>query len=110
MFDLHGQTVIGKIERRALGDGAGLQHAFHLQSKIVVQARCSVALYAKAVPRLLFDLRRRFGGFFKAPFSFVLVERHGGYCSPLVWGLASRPSKPSAARQLPATSATLYSR
>jgi len=58
-----------------------LEHAFHLQAEIVVQARCGVALDAKAAPRLFFQLGRRLGRFLEAPFAFVFVERHGGYCN-----------------------------
>src|SRR5260370_24870703 len=109
IFDLHGQTLIGRVERGAFGNCPRLEDAFHLQPKIVVESGSGVALHDKAVPRLLFDLGRRLRSLLKAPFSFVFVERHGRYCSPFVWGRAPRPSKPSAGRPLPVATATLDS-
>src|SRR5712692_939227 len=110
ILNLHGQTLIGRVERRSLGDCPRFEHALHLKPEIVVQPRRVMALHDKAVLRLFFELRRRLGRFLKPPFSFVLVERHGGYCSPLVSDTRPRSlcrdsrtrlSKPSAARQLP---------
>jgi hypothetical protein len=56
-----------------------------------MQSRCGVALYDKAVPRLLFDLRWRLGSFLKSPFPFIFFERHGGYCSPARVGTGASP-------------------
>ncbi len=81
ILDLHRQTFVGGIKRRAFGDRPRLEHALHLQPEIVVQPRRGMALDDKAVPRFLFDLRRRLGRFLKTPLSFVLVKRHGGYCN-----------------------------
>jgi hypothetical protein len=39
-----------------------------------MQSRRRMALHHKAMARFLFNLRRRFGRFREAPFSFVLVE------------------------------------
>ena len=81
ILDLHRQTLVGRIERRAFGNGPRFEHALHLQAEVVVQMRRVMSLHHETMPRLLFKFRRRLGRFLKAPFSFVFVKRHGSYCN-----------------------------
>ncbi len=78
ILDLHGEALVIGIERRALGNGPGFEDAIHLETEVVVQPRGAVALDHEAMTGLLLDLGRRLGRGFKASFTFVLVERHGG--------------------------------
>ncbi len=63
IFHLHGQALVGGIERRSLRDGPRLEHALHLQAKVVVQAGGAVLLHHKAVAGFLFQLGRRLRAF-----------------------------------------------
>ena len=76
IFHLHGQALVGGIERRALGHGPRFQHAVHLQAKVVVQARGAVLLHHEAPLLALADLRRRLGRLLEIAFPFVFFERH----------------------------------
>ena len=78
IFDLHGQALIGGIERRAFGHGPRFEDAFHLQAEVVVQPRGVVLLHYETVARFFFDLGRGLGRFFKPAFARVLFEGHGG--------------------------------
>ena len=49
ILHLHGQAFVGGVERRSLGDSPRLEHSFHLQAEIVVQARRAVFLYHEAM-------------------------------------------------------------
>src|SRR5262249_31804995 len=76
IFDLHGQTFVGGIERWPLRHRPGLQHAFHLQPEIRVQASNAMAVHAEAMALALVELRRGFGGFRKAPLALIFFECH----------------------------------
>ena len=76
IFDLHGQTFVGGIERWPLRHRPGFQHAFHLQAEIVVQASRAMALHNKAMAFRLVEHRRRLGSFRKAPLALILFEGH----------------------------------
>src|SRR5581483_3714326 len=72
----HGEALVGGIERRSLGHRPRLQHAFHLQAKIVVQMRRLMLLHHEAPPLGLCDLRRRLGSLLKSPLAAVFLEGH----------------------------------
>src|SRR5580693_1348002 len=76
ILHLHGQPLVRRIERRSLGHRPRLQHAFHLQAKVVMQPRGSVLLHHKPMPRLALHFRRRLRRLFKPPLSFVFLKRH----------------------------------
>lgn len=57
ILDLHGEPLVVRIERRAFGNGPRFQHTVHFQAKVIVQARCPMALHDEAVPGFLLDLR-----------------------------------------------------
>jgi hypothetical protein len=71
IFHLHGEALIGGIERWSFGDSPGLKNALHLEAEIVVQACGVVLLDDEAVSRFGFDFAGRFGRFVEAAFSFV---------------------------------------
>jgi hypothetical protein len=73
IFDLHGETLVRGIERRAFWHSPGLQDTFHLETEIVMQAGCAVPLHNKAVALALIELRRRLGRFREAPLAFVFL-------------------------------------
>ena len=44
IFHFHGQALVGRIDRRALGDGPGLEDAVQLQAQVIVQMARGVLL------------------------------------------------------------------
>jgi len=76
IFYLHGQPLVGRIERRPLRHGPGLQDTFHFKAEVIVQPRRVVLLHDEAIAFFLFNLRRRLGRLFEAPFSFVFLKGH----------------------------------
>ena len=77
ILHMHGKSLVIGIKRRAFRDSPRFQHAVHFKAEVVMQAGSVVALHDESVLRFFLDFRRRFGRFFEAPFSFVLVEGHG---------------------------------
>src|SRR4029077_13654978 len=51
VLDVHREALLGRIEARALRHGPALQHAIHLQTKVVVQAAGGVTLDDEAPAR-----------------------------------------------------------
>ena len=110
ILDLHGEALVGRIERRPLGHGPGFQHAFHLQAKIIVQARGVMLLHHEAVPSFGCEFRRRLWRLLELALSFVFFQCHGEHylttetqeriCS--CGDSCPRLSVPSKARPLPA--------
>ena len=49
VFGLHGQALVGGIERRPLGHGPGYQHAADFEAKVIVQAPRGVLLHDEGV-------------------------------------------------------------
>src|SRR5580704_3432360 len=76
ILDLHGQTLIRRIERGPFGHRPGFQYAFHLQPEVVVQACRIVLLDHEAIALLFLHFWRRFGRVFESAFSLIFFERH----------------------------------
>src|SRR5436305_704355 len=77
IFDLHGQPLVGRIERRPLGNGPGFENAFHLESEVIVPASGFVLLDNEAIGLLLLNYRRKLWGLFEPPLTLVFFEGHG---------------------------------
>ena len=71
ILNLHGEALVGRVERWAFGYGPGLEHAFHFEPEVVVQAGSAVLLHHEAVAGFLLQLGRRLGGFLEAAFTLV---------------------------------------
>ena len=76
IFHLHGQPLVGGIERRPFGHSPRLEDSFHFQAKVVVQAGGAVLLHHKAVPGFLLDLRWRLRRLLETSFSLVFFQCH----------------------------------
>ena len=76
IFDLHGQALVGRIQRRPFGNGPGFEHSFHLQAEIVMKACGAVALHHEAVTFALLHFGWRFRSFGESPLAFVFLEGH----------------------------------
>ncbi len=76
IFDLHGEALVGGIERRTFRNSPRLQHAVHFQAEIVMQAGCAVLLDDEATLSGLAQFRRRLRCLLEISFSFVFFERH----------------------------------
>ena len=63
IFDLHGEALVGGIERRAFGDGPRFQNAFHLEAEVIMKAGSVVPLHDKAMAFAFIELRWRLGRF-----------------------------------------------
>ena len=76
IFHLHGEALVGGIERRAFGDGPRFQHAVHLEAEVVMQAGGAVLLHHEAPLLALAELGRRLGRLLEVAFPFVFLKRH----------------------------------
>src|SRR5438477_1159454 len=76
IFHVHGQPLVGSIEGRAFRNSPGLEHAFHFQTKVVVQMGSSVLLNYKPESLFGIELGRGLGGVIKATFAFVFFKGH----------------------------------
>ena len=79
IFHLHGEALVGGIERRTFGHGPGFQYAFHLKAEVVMQAGSAVLLHHEAAPLALAQLGRRLGRLLEVAFPFVFLERHTNF-------------------------------
>ena len=81
VFGLHGQAFVGRVQRRALGHGPGLERSVDLEAEVVVQAPGVVLLHDETVSasgdRASFS--RRLGGLVEPSFVAILFE--GGHGS-----------------------------
>ena len=76
VFNLHGEAFVLRVERRAFGDGPRLQHAFHLQAEVIVQARGAVLLDDEAPLLAFVQFWRRLGRLLEVSLAFVFFEGH----------------------------------
>ena len=85
VFGLHGQALLGRIERGALGNGPGPEYTLHLEAEIVVKASCPMFLNDETLARGLLDLPGWLGRSIEFPFPFIFVETHS---KPIIaaWG------------------------
>ena len=77
IFDLHGQPLVGRIERGPLWNGPRLENAFHLEPEVIVQAGGFVLLDNEAIALLLLDFRWRLRSLLEPPLALVFFEGHG---------------------------------
>src|SRR5579864_6286283 len=76
IFHHHGQALIGGIERRAFRNGPRLEHAFHLEAKIVMKMRGPMFLDNETVAYALGEVGRGLGRLVKASFALVFFQGH----------------------------------
>ena len=76
ILNLHGEALVGRVERWAFGYGPGLEHAFHFEPEVVVQAGSPVLLHHEAVAGFLLQLGGRLRRLFEAALTLVLFEGH----------------------------------
>src|SRR5207247_5808687 len=76
ILHLHGQALIGGIERRPFGHRPGLQNTIHFQAEVIVETSSAVLLNNESVTWLLFYGRRRLWSLLKVTLTFVFLERH----------------------------------
>jgi hypothetical protein len=78
VLDVHGQSLVVRIEARPLGDGPREKHAVELQPEVEVQPRCGMLLdHERECPRApLADLARGLGCDAKVTLLPVALEGH----------------------------------
>ena len=76
IFHLHRQALVRGIERRPLRHRPRLQHAVHLQAKVVMQTRGAVLLHHKTMPLAALDFAGGLRRLFEVAFAFVFFEGH----------------------------------
>src|SRR6266849_7113638 len=76
ILNLHGETFVTGIERRALGNGPRFEHSVHFQPKVVMQSRGVMLLHDETVPSLLLHFRKRFWRFLEAQLLLIFLQCH----------------------------------
>src|SRR5207249_498259 len=72
----HRQALVLGVEARALGDRPALEHALHLETEVVVQARGRVLLDHEGASLLLLFLASRLGRDREVALAVVLLQAH----------------------------------
>ena len=80
IFDVHRESLDGRVHRGALGHGPTLQGAADLEAEVVMEAARGMALNTEDLVAVR-ARRRHLGARFRRPFKFsfsrVIFERHG---------------------------------
>src|SRR5581483_11181251 len=100
VFHLHREPLVRRIQRGALGNRPRFQHAFHLKTKVVVEASSAMTLHYKTVAFALVELWGRLWSFREAPLAFVFLKSH----EPILigelraWYTGGRPTRSRSGR------------
>ena len=78
IFDRHGKTLLGGIQRRTFRDRPGFEDALHLETEVVVEAGGAVLLHHEAVSFVFLHFGGRLGGVGKAAFALIFLKCHSG--------------------------------
>lgn len=76
IFDLHGQPLVGRIERGPLRNSPGFKHTVHFKTEVVMKPGGAVPLDYESMPLSLLYFWGRLGSRFKAPLTFVFFKGH----------------------------------
>ncbi len=89
ILHLHGEALVGWIERRTLGNSPRFQYAIHFQAEVVVKTGCPMLLYYKAMTFFSRDFAGWFGSAVELAFPFVFFESHRKKVAKFVAAVAS---------------------
>ena len=76
ILHLHGEALVGWIERRTFGNSPRFQHAIHFQAEVIVKAGCSMLLHDEAMTFFRRDFTGRFRGAVELAFALIFFESH----------------------------------